>query len=57
MSFWNSPLLQNLEDGELPTLDVNANVTIDQDSLIKLALAMVFAVVIILIVRTFLTQA
>ncbi|MCH2025807.1 MAG: hypothetical protein MK172_08705 [Verrucomicrobiales bacterium] len=56
MSFWNSDLINNFEDGELPTVDVNANVTIDDDSVLKLALAIIFSVVIIYGVRAIINQ-
>ncbi len=39
MSFWNSDLINNLEDGQLP--EVKTVVVIDDDTLFKLAVTVI----------------
>lgn len=57
MSFWQSPLLQNLQDGELPKVDVATKVTVDDASILKVGLILVLTVTIILAVHTIFKNA
>lgn len=45
MSFWNSPLIKQLEEGNLPTVDVQAK--IDNESLVKLGIVITLAAVLV----------
>ncbi len=49
MSFWKSPLIQGIQDGDLPEFDVNANVTIDSESLVKLGLMLILVAGVVII--------
>lgn len=49
MSFWNSPLIKNIEQGELPEIDTN--VTIDNDSLVRIGVVLVISAVVIIAVN------
>lgn len=52
MSFWRTPLIQNLEQGQLPKMEVD--VTIENSSLVKIGVVLVLSVSIILVVNAIL---
>jgi hypothetical protein len=45
MSFWNTKLIKNLQDGELP--DVKTEVTIDKNSLVTVGIVLASVAVVI----------
>ena len=48
MSFWKSPLLKGIEDGNLP--EAKFKVTVEENTIVNLFLAVVMAVIIIVLV-------
>lgn len=49
MSFWTSPLLRGIEQGELPEVEVRAQVSLDSLSLVKLGLTLVLVAGVVII--------
>lgn len=45
MSFWNSGLIKNLEDGKLPTVDTE--VSFDIEAIAKIVVIVILAIILI----------
>ena len=45
MSFWDSPLVKGIENGDLPVLEVEADVKIDNESLLQIGIILFVCVV------------
>jgi hypothetical protein len=56
MSFWQSPLIKRIEQGELPTVTVDANITIDDESLLQIGVVLMVSMVAAVVVYKLITD-